>query len=86
VGASLFLLTGTAALRYPADMDIGAILAGLRQEHAQITEAIISLERIAIGRGKKRGRPPKWMVAASQGVNLPKRRGRPPGSKNTPQT
>jgi hypothetical protein len=66
-------------------MDIEKILAGLRQEHALITEAIISLERMAIGRGKRRGRPPKWMVAASQKVTLPKRRGRPPGSKNAPK-
>ena len=67
-------------------MDIGKILVELRQEHAQLTEAILSLERMAIDRGKGRGRPPKWMVAASQDVTLPKRRGRPPGSKNVAKT
>jgi hypothetical protein len=77
---------GAPGLRYPADMDIAKMLAGLRQEHAQVTEAILSLERMAIGRGKRRGRPPKWMDAASQKVTLPKRRGRPPGSKNAPKT
>jgi len=77
---------GAPGLRYPADMDIGKILVGLRQEHAQVTEAILSLERMAMGSGKGRGRPPKWMVATSQDVTLPKRRGRPPGSKNPPKT
>jgi hypothetical protein len=65
-------------------MDIGNILTELRQEHAQITEAIMSLERMAAGQGKRRGRPPAWMVAASQEITT-KRRGRPPGSKNSPK-
>ena len=56
-------------------MDVTKILAELRQEREQIEEAILSLERLARGRGKRRGRPPAWMV-------IPKRRGRPPGSKN----
>jgi DNA invertase Pin-like site-specific DNA recombinase len=51
------------------------MLAELRQEREQIEEAIMSLERLARGRGKRRGRPPAWMSAM-------KRRGRPPGSKN----
>jgi hypothetical protein len=51
------------------------MLAELRQERDQVDEAIIVLERMAVGRGKRRGRPPAWMTAA-------KRRGRPPGSKN----
>lgn len=50
----------------------------LRTERAQIEEAIMVLERIARGQGKRRGRPPAWMTAA-------KRRGRPPGSKNKPK-
>jgi hypothetical protein len=55
------------------------MLAELRQEHAQVEEAIIVLERMALGRGKRRGRPPAWMTAT-------KRRGRPPGSKNKPKS
>ena len=57
------------------------MLAELQQERAQIEEAILTIERLAMGRGKRRGRPPAWMkeVAAS------KRRGRPPGSKNKPK-
>jgi hypothetical protein len=61
-------------------MDILKMLAELRQERAQIEEAIIILQRLSLGQGKRRGRPPAWMVAAKEGA--PKRRGRPPGSKN----
>ena len=56
-------------------MDVTKIIAELRQEREQIEEAIISLERLARGRGRRRGRPPAWLTVA-------KKRGRPPGSKN----
>ena len=56
-------------------MDVTKILTELREEREQIEEAIISLERFASGRGKRRGRPPSWLSDA-------KKRGRPPGSKN----
>jgi hypothetical protein len=56
-------------------MDVSKILADLRQEREQLEEAILSLERLALGRGRRRGRPPTWMAVA-------KKRGRPPGSKN----
>jgi hypothetical protein len=59
-------------------MDVNKMLADLRQEREQIEEAIVTLERLALGRGRRRGRPPAWM---SQ-LEMPKRRGRPPGSKN----
>jgi hypothetical protein len=58
-------------------MDVSKILAELRDERQQLEEAILSLERLARGRGKRRGRPPAWLAEAG-----PKRRGRPPGSKN----
>jgi hypothetical protein len=58
-------------------MDVTKIIAELRQEREQIEEAIISLERLARGRGRRRGRPPAWLAIA-------KKRGRPPGSKNKP--
>jgi hypothetical protein len=58
-------------------MDVAKILAELRQEREQIEEAILSLERLARGRGRRRGRPPAWMSEITT-----KRRGRPPGSKN----
>ena len=56
-------------------MDVLKMLTDLRQEREQIEEAIMTLERLARGRGRRRGRPPAWMSAI-------KRRGRPPGSKN----
>lgn len=56
-------------------MDLLKMLADLRHEREQIEEAIVTLERLSQGRGKRRGRPPAWMSAI-------KRRGRPPGSKN----
>jgi hypothetical protein len=59
-------------------MDITKILADLRQEREQLEEAILSLERLAMGRGRRRGRPPAWM----SGVAPVRKRGRPLGSKN----
>jgi hypothetical protein len=72
-------------------MDVMKMLADLRQERAAIEEAILTLERLAGGQGKRRGRPPAWMVAlrkreqgaASGGAGAtpaPRRRGRPPKS------
>jgi hypothetical protein len=59
-------------------VDILKMLAELRAEREQVEEAIIVLERMARGRGRRRERPPKWMTGM-------KRRGRPPGSKNKPK-
>lgn len=56
-------------------MEIEKLLAELRLEREQVEEAILALERLAAGRGRRRGRPPAWMSQI-------KRRGRPPGSKN----
>ena len=58
-------------------MDVTKILAELKAEREQIEEAILSLEQLARGRGRRRGRPPAWMSEVTA-----KRRGRPPGSKN----
>jgi hypothetical protein len=60
-------------------MDVAQILAELRQERAQIEEAIVSMERLASNR-RGRGRPPVWISEITK-----KRRGRPPGSKNRPK-
>jgi hypothetical protein len=59
-------------------MEITKMLAELRAEREQVEQAIMVLERIARGQGKRRGRPPAWMSQA-------KKRGRPPGSKNKPK-
>jgi len=73
------------------------MLAELRLEREQIEEAILTLERLARGRGRRRGRPPAWLKEAAgtdsvDGENStdvhfssePRRRGRPPGSKTKP--
>jgi hypothetical protein len=59
-------------------MDFNKMLADLRADREQVEQAIIVLEQLARGQGKRRGRPPKWMMEV-------KRRGRPPGSKNKPK-
>jgi hypothetical protein len=59
-------------------MEINKMLAELRAERAHVEEAIMVLERLASGRGRRRGRPPAW-------IGEIKRRGRPPGSKNKPK-
>lgn len=61
-------------------MDIEAILKELRDEHAQLNEAILAIERMATGQGKRRGRPPAWLAAVKAAG--PKKRGRPKGSGN----
>lgn len=60
-------------------MDVAKILAELRQEREQIEEAIISLERLARARGKRRGRPPSWLAEA-------RKRDKAPGSKTKGST
>ena len=62
-------------------MDVDRILIELRREQGLIDEAIILLERLARGRGKRRGRPPAWMKEAPK-----RRRGRPKGSRKKPNT
>ena len=78
-------------------MDVDKMLAELRLEREQLEEAILTLERLARGRGRRRGRPPSWLKDATNASLLleqgmddlngnslpaePKRRGRPPGSK-----
>lgn len=68
-------------------MDILKMIAELRQERERIEEVLVALERLARGQGKRRGRPPAWMVALQQKkaakkaattTTTGKRRGRPP--------
>jgi hypothetical protein len=65
-------------------LDVAKILEELKQEKEQLEQAIITLERLAQGRGPRRGRPPAWL--SQEGAAAPKRRGRPPGSKNKVNT
>ncbi len=55
-------------------MDVRLMLTALRQERAQVEEVILNLERLALTRESRRGRPPGTLVR--------RKRGRPPGSKN----
>ena len=77
-------------------MDIPKILAELKAERAQIEEAILSLERLALGRKRGPGRPRNPVGIGGIGDSVvegefapggsgQKRRGRPPGSKNKPR-
>jgi hypothetical protein len=78
-------------------LDVDKMLAELRMEREQIEEAILTLERLARGRGRRRGRPPAWLKdaqaaiaeeVASRGDSIapaPKRRGRPAGSTKAKQ-
>jgi hypothetical protein len=61
-------------------MDISKMLEELRAKREGLSEAIMVLERLSLGQGKRRGRPPAWMKKV-----VLKRRGRPPGSKNKPK-
>ena len=47
-------------------MDVLKMLADLRRERDQLDEAILTLERLAQGRGRRRGRPPSWMKTAGE--------------------
>ena len=69
---------------YTGRMEITKMIAELHAEREGINQAIEVMERLAMGRGKRRGRPPAWM-SAIKGEDGVKRRGRPPGSKNKPK-
>jgi len=74
-------------------MDIMRMLDDLRQEREAIEEAILTLERLANGQGRRRGRPPAWMTAlkkkqavdptVSPVVMAPRGRGRKPADSAT---
>ena len=44
-------------------MDLNKMLDDLRRERESIEQAILTLERLANGQGRRRGRPPAWMSA-----------------------
>ena len=53
-------------------MDLLQMIEGLRAERQQIDAAIFVVERLAAGTGgKRRGRPPKWMSAATAEADSP---------------
>ena len=48
-------------------MDVMKMLDELRSEREAIEEAILTLERLAQGQGRRRGRPPAWLAAIRKG-------------------
>jgi hypothetical protein len=46
----------------PSSMDVEKILAQLKAEREQMEQVLVSLEQLAHGRGRKRGKPPAWMA------------------------
>jgi hypothetical protein len=48
-------------------MDITHILSDLRSELQQLDEAILVIQRLAAGQGRRRGRPPAWMAQVQHG-------------------
>jgi hypothetical protein len=60
-------------------MDIAKVIADLRARRQAIDSAIASLENLALLNGVTRNRS---NVSA---LSMPKRRGRPPGSRNKPK-
>ena len=61
-------------------MNINKIIEELRDERERIEQAIVVMQKLAAGRGARRGRPPAWMREAKS-----VKRGRPKGSKNKPK-
>jgi hypothetical protein len=66
------------------------MLTELRREREQIEEAILTLERLARGRGRRRGRPPSWLREATAAAHSfsespieVKRRSKPLASKGS---
>jgi hypothetical protein len=57
-------------MRAEGAMDVNRILIELREERRRVEEAILSLQRLSVSHGKKRGRPPKWLVEARELVSL----------------
>jgi len=47
-------------------MNITSMLAELRTEIQHLNEAILALQRLASGGGKRRGRPPKWLASSAK--------------------
>ena len=49
-------------------MDLNRIIQNLTAERDVLAAAIESLEKLAAGRGRKRGRPPKWLSERGEGT------------------
>jgi hypothetical protein len=61
-------------------MDLTTIIKELMDERELVERAILSVEKIAAQRGKRRGRPPAWMALLANKTTA-RKRGRPAGKK-----
>jgi hypothetical protein len=48
-------------------VDLNTIIEKLKAERDTLAVAIECLERLAVGRGRKRGRPPAWLGERGEG-------------------
>lgn len=72
------LCAGFGPVAIPSGMDLNKIIADVRLERDQLSEAIVPLERLGASGQKRRGRPPAWLTAVRKGeADAPRRRGRP---------
>ena len=74
---ALLFLPRSKMLKAP--MDILKMLGDVRSEHSQLEGAIIAVERVSLGRGKRRGRPPEngcrhRRMAPRNEMQMPKKR------------
>ena len=65
-------------------MDLTAILKELHDYLDGVNQAISSLEHLAAGQRRRRGRPPAWMKRLEEAKAEAPPRGRPPKRKETP--
>ena len=54
-------------------MNVDQMIAELRTERDGLTAAIDVLERMALARGRRRGRPPAWLSSVKVSTPGPKR-------------
>jgi hypothetical protein len=55
-------------------LDLSKMLAELRHELEQLNHAIVVLQRISLGQGKRRGRSPKWMTGTTPPARTERKR------------
>jgi hypothetical protein len=60
----------TMGLLYPSDIELFETLSDLREELELINEAIIVLERLAVGQLKRRRRSPAWLALLKDNRNV----------------
>jgi hypothetical protein len=61
-------------------MDISKVITELREERERLEEAIVTLEKLALARAPRRGRPPAWSRVAN--ATAPRNRNGQNGSAN----